>query len=575
MRNKGPSFSPTALKRAVAMFAPRFAGCLQHDAQEFLAYLLDGLHEDLNRIRKAPYVEMPDVTDGQNMAIAGAEAWDAHKRRNDSLVMDTFYGQFQSTCVCPSCQRVSVSFDAFNHVSLEIPQIQKTTMSIPILVFRKPGNTTMETPYRYGITLNRQCLVADLKEALAKLTGIPVIHLVVADIFENAVYELLDNKKSVSTIRPNDCIAAFELEMVSERVIHTIATQSLLVMDKTGKQQRPNFGFPLITSFDAGLTCRQVWNYLWMHFDHFVRQEGSQGEYVDSQNRYRRSDVLKIHVVNNQGQPVPLFPTEEGVMTSQLPWDSDGVLYDILGIDCNKQFLFLALQWENPQPSPEEEEAKDEYIDDEANTNVPILIYPKRFFCFEDHSSLVEVMQGQAARKNGSKSVTLDQCFETFTRPERLDENNMWYCSKCKEHVRAMKTMKLWRLPNILVVHLKRFEFKHSLRRDKLDTFVDFPLEGLDMSLHCTGLNATGRQSKGSESIVDSTVDAKYDLFAVINHYGRMGFGHYTAFCRQWDEGGMSSQWNLFDDSNVRTIDRAEVSSQAAYVLFYRRRRFH
>ena len=48
------SISPTALKRAIALFAPRFANYQQHDAQEFLAYLFDGLHEDLNRIRRAP-----------------------------------------------------------------------------------------------------------------------------------------------------------------------------------------------------------------------------------------------------------------------------------------------------------------------------------------------------------------------------------------------------------------------------------------------------------------------------------------------------------------------------------------
>ena len=131
------STSPTDLKRAIAQFAPRFAGCAQHDAQEFLAYLLDGLHEDLNRIRKPPYVEMPQVGT-EDMAIAGAKAWDAHQRRNDSLVMDTFYGQFKSTCICPKCNRVSVSFDAFNHVALEIPPQQELDRVIPILLVRAP-----------------------------------------------------------------------------------------------------------------------------------------------------------------------------------------------------------------------------------------------------------------------------------------------------------------------------------------------------------------------------------------------------------------------------------------------------
>lgn len=108
------SVSPTSLKRAIAVYAPRFAGCHQHDAQEFLAYLLDGLHEDLNRVKEKKYVEMPDVDGNRmDMKIAGAEAWDAYRRRNDSLVMDTFYGQFKSTCVCPKCEKVSVAFGTF------------------------------------------------------------------------------------------------------------------------------------------------------------------------------------------------------------------------------------------------------------------------------------------------------------------------------------------------------------------------------------------------------------------------------------------------------------------------------
>jgi len=130
--------------------------------------------------------------------------------------------------------------------------------------------------------------------------------------------------------------------------------------------------------------------------------------------------------------------------------------------------------------------------------------------------------------------------------------------------------MKLWRLPNILVVHLKRFEFKHALRRDKLSTFVDFPLAGLDMDHHC----ARSKSTESDKHFIENNVPADYDLFAVVNHYGRLGFGHYTAFAMQWDETGISKEWNLFDDSSVRPIQPAEVQSSAAYILFYRRRVF-
>merc|ERR1711874_126197 len=123
------------------------------------------------------------------------------------------------------------------------------------------------------------------------------------------------------------------------------------------------------------------------------------------------------------------------------------------------------------------------------------------------------------------------------------------------EHVRAMKKMELWRLPNVLIVHLKRFDFRHTLRREKLDTFVDCPIEGLDMSKFCASMSDghcdDGRSLNKKKDFVLSDVPAIYDLFAVTNHYGRMGFGHYTATARRWNEYGMENDWASFDDSSV------------------------
>jgi ubiquitin C-terminal hydrolase len=238
-----------------------------------------------------------------------------------------------------------------------------------------------------------------------------------------------------------------------------------------------------------------------------------------------------------------------------VPAESDKQLIDFLGKDALERFVFISLEWSDSSFEDGENEKKTE----------PKIV-EHRFLAFDVHPSLTEA-EKKHTTMNGVKGLTLDQCFEHFTQPERLDEQNKWYCSKCKEHVRAMKTMELWRLPNVLVVHLKRFEFKNVLRRDKLDTFVDFPLEGLDMSIH---------------SSLPSEVSAEYDLFGVVNHYGRLGFGHYTAFARDWDEVGMSNEWFLFDDSNVRSVGDGKgrdgmsegVVSPSAYVLFYRRRIF-
>lgn len=103
------AFSPRVLKQMTGRFAPQFAGYGQHDTQEFIAFLLDGLHEDLNRIQKKPYIEKPDWKAGggdRELAELGRECWEGYKKRNDSVIVDLFQGQLRSTLICPECQKV-------------------------------------------------------------------------------------------------------------------------------------------------------------------------------------------------------------------------------------------------------------------------------------------------------------------------------------------------------------------------------------------------------------------------------------------------------------------------------------
>lgn len=103
------SFTPREFKQALQRFAPQFSGYQQHDTQELVAFLLDGLHEDLNRVLKKPYVEKPEWEGGgdKELVALAKESWDGYMKRNDSVIVDLFQGQYQSTLVCPECSKVS------------------------------------------------------------------------------------------------------------------------------------------------------------------------------------------------------------------------------------------------------------------------------------------------------------------------------------------------------------------------------------------------------------------------------------------------------------------------------------
>jgi ubiquitin carboxyl-terminal hydrolase 4/11/15 len=125
----------------------------------------------------------------------------------------------------------------------------------------------------------------------------------------------------------------------------------------------------------------------------------------------------------------------------------------------------------------------------------------------------------QLRKKHG---IALDDCLAEFEKEEILSEQDTWYCPRCKEHRRASKKFDLWKTPDILVVHLKRFS-SSGWRRDKLDILVDFPVEGLDLTKRVID-KETGKQEV-------------YDLIAVDDHWGGLGGGHYTAFAKNFVDG--------------------------------------
>lgn len=156
-----------------------------------------------------------------------------------------------------------------------------------------------------------------------------------------------------------------------------------------------------------------------------------------------------------------------------------------------------------------------------------------------------------------NKTKTVIDCIDKFCQKEQLEETEQWYCNKCQKHVRAWKQFHIYKSPPHLIVHLKRFQYSPTThRRNKINVLIDFPVTGLDL---------TGHVSHWSEADNDKPI---YDCYAVTNHYGGLGGGHYTAYALN-----PNGAWSLYDDSRITMqIDPKEVVSPAAYVLYYRRR---
>ncbi|TPX70604.1 hypothetical protein SpCBS45565_g01590 [Spizellomyces sp. 'palustris'] len=153
------------------------------------------------------------------------------------------------------------------------------------------------------------------------------------------------------------------------------------------------------------------------------------------------------------------------------------------------------------------------------------------------------------------ESCSLSECLAEFAMKEILEEP--YKCDNCKSHQKASKSLKLYRCPEILVLHLKRFTYSYY-SRDKIETNVKFPAEGLVLDEIMSDLE--GRD-----------LEVRYDLFGISNHMGGLGGGHYIAHVRNIDD----KIWYEKNDTHVSlcTDGPGTGMGPSAYVLFYQRRR--
>ena len=205
------SVAPRHFKNIIGRYAPSFSGYAQQDSQEFLGFLLDGLQEDLSRVKKKPYIEKPDSTDdmvGNQDAIRemAAKVWDITKKRDDSVIADLFTGMYKSTLVCPVCEKVSITFDPFNNLTLQLPIENNWTHGIYFF----PLN---DKPMVIQVDMDKQGSILAMKKYMSNKVGVPVERLFVVEEFKSKVYKIhADSEQASEVIGANDNIIMFELE---------------------------------------------------------------------------------------------------------------------------------------------------------------------------------------------------------------------------------------------------------------------------------------------------------------------------------------------------------------------------
>jgi len=142
----------------------------------------------------------------------------------------------------------------------------------------------------------------------------------------------------------------------------------------------------------------------------------------------------------------------------------------------------------------------------------------------------------------------------------KVEFGNGVKCETCNENVDCVKKLEIWREPDVLILHIKRFHFS-GVHYEKLNTPIDIPIKELNLRPWIVGPSASN--------------SAPYELYGVVNHFGGMSGGHYTSYCVNNE--GKEPVWLKFNDESVTSVslgkEMEEVSRQG-YVLFYRKRAF-
>lgn len=158
-----PALTPKTFKDSLGKFNDHFSGNEQHDAQELLAFLLGGLSEDLNRIVDKPYIEAPD-SDGRPDSELADIWWSNHLKREMSIIVALFTGQYKSLLTCRSCKYESARFEPFSFLQLPLPEDDHHSVML-VLYPRHEGSD----PMKYCVRVHVDGKLGDVLFALAKV----------------------------------------------------------------------------------------------------------------------------------------------------------------------------------------------------------------------------------------------------------------------------------------------------------------------------------------------------------------------------------------------------------------------
>jgi len=551
-------------------------------------------------------------------AIEADRYWEKHLAKNNTVVARTFQGQFRNTVICSECSHVSVSFEPFMFLSVPLPRALERQLEVGVIVGGAAPTLHLVTLPSHGQVADlRRAITSKLDIEDRKLAVVEVArHKVHRTLEDKMLLKFLN-----TTTRRVYCLELLGIEDDSREDLATSAMSSLSssrsdLCPSTTVSSSTSTG----TLTDTGTITEEQpapapapWRSCNICLEDMVDSDLLSHIHCtavlcrDCLDRSLRASPDKCPVCMEMCTPdewvqldlaggvkPPLrmltlnllftMETEEGV--TRLGHPRSLRLANTVSLNSVERLVSGVVSAQVPRVAPVAlvivkedgewcsrcsnfpERCRGCTLASLASPEGDLQLKPGdtlavRFPQLE--KNLVEevnrLRHDPSMEEERLKPVLdLTDCLEAFSVKEVLDGAQAWYCPVCERNRRAVKTLSVWRYPDFLIIHLKRFVFLDHQGLGggpgavKLDNRVAFPLQDLDLTPYLSGPLQQGGEL--------------FSLYGAVCHSGGLGAGHYTAFARHNDIG----QWNYFNDAHVDHGRLPEGEGQDdVYVLFYKR----
>ena len=589
--------NPQNLKYAICDLINIFNNNNQHDSSELLMFLLNFLHEEINRDKSKGSTSFyePPKKENESDISASQRFWNLFKRKNNSIIVDLFYGQIKNVTRCLSCGHSQTTFEIFNILPIEIPILKKVNI---LLV---PSNNIKKT-IKLSIFISISALFIDLGVYIRQYikNGFENFRIILVN-YNTTNAKFVKMSENIYNTAKKGVILVHEISDTYEEVEDNIEDNEKENDNNEENSAEMGENFPFITlikykNFEdlggiidtnfksyprvfvmgpytkvRGLRIK-MFGYLTKYYPlpkniiDFLKRRFPNNEYMsldEITNNYSNNkneiDEIELNDIyykqynlifnDNYQKKLNIDETIKNEIKEYLK--NFPFKCFLISTKGEKDILLFSSNNTDNQNSFKDNQKINDIIKLIRNKYKLILYITNKDYI----KPLNEITSIMSTKDNtDTKAPTLSDCLIHFSLHEKLEKENEYFCPNCKRNVNAYHKSDIFYMPPYLIISIKRFIrnylSKTKVQLLKLNDNMNYNVSYADFDNFVSG-------PKNPKNI--------YTLYAVNQHSGSNEGGHYCSACKNF------GKWYMFDDHAVFPCDDDMICVPEGYLLFYRR----